>query len=108
MGHFHTGIRWFNVLLVCQTWTLIDCYDFSKAADHEQRLATKRLRSAGSADAKWCAVDDLAQVVALADAEQFRDEKYNVFAGVRAIAEDVAAGVISVDEVIDLVDQVDV
>jgi hypothetical protein len=107
LGYFHTDIRWFNIVLAGRSWTLIDCYDFCEATDHERLVATKRLRSPGcAADAEWCAADDLFQVVALTGAVQFRYEAYDVFAGVRAAAAGVATGETSVDDVIDLVESV--
>ena len=89
-------------------WILIDCYDFCEATDHERRVNTKRLRSAGTVaeGTEWRAADDLAQVVTLAEAVQFQGEAYDMFATLRALAASVAADEATVDDVIDLVEEI--
>mmetsp|Transcript_26666 Transcript_26666/g.38124 ORF Transcript_26666/g.38124 Transcript_26666/m.38124 type:complete len:391 (+) Transcript_26666:481-1653(+) len=109
VGYFHTDIRWFNVVLHGASWILIDCYDFCAVTDHERLVAIKRQRTAGVAeDAKWCATDDLLQVLALAGAEEFRGDAYSMFEDVHALVAQVVAGEASVDDVIALVDHITV
>jgi hypothetical protein len=107
LGYFHTDIRWFNVVYYGISWFLIDCYDFCAATDHDRLVAIKRQRTGGSAeDVEWCARDDLLQVIMLAQAEQFLGDAYNMFDVVHALVDQVAAGLTSVDDIIEIVDHI--
>lgn len=106
-NYFHTDIRWPNVVRYESSFFLIDCYDFCEVSDHDRLFATMRLRSGDYArDVKWCAADDLLQVIALANAQVLRWDTSSMFAEVLASANNVTSGEASVDDVILLVNAV--
>jgi hypothetical protein len=106
-NYFHTDIRWPNIVRYELSFFLIDCYDFCEVSDHDRLVTTKRQRSGDAAvDVEWCAADDLLQVIALANAQEFHGDTYSMFAEVRASDVNVASGEASVDDVIRLVDAV--
>lgn len=109
LGYFHTDIRWFNVVLHGVSWILIDCYDFCAQTDQYRRVVIKRQRTSHATEgAEWSAADDLLQVMALAGVEQYRGEAYNMFEVVHTLVDQVVAGDASVDDVIDLVNNITV
>ena len=110
-----------NIVLFENGWYLIDCYDVCYAGDYCRLVQTKFNKTlpgtagtaAGSyAIAKGGVVDELSQVIALVKnpALQARlgSETCKSFLGVMSLTDGVLAGLVTIDDIIRIVEEVDV
>jgi hypothetical protein len=108
LEYLHCDIRWPNVICSHGSWYLIDCYDFCCMSDIPRRTSLKSARRALmllSSSSLWEPADDICQLLALLEAPECSHPPFN---DLPAYASEVAAGNMSVDDIIRLVNQIDV